>query len=163
MHAGVRAARGTLSVRCSVDASRRASPARGDGQFSRHRATSLAVTSACWSGHEGDHRAGRGRTRRPHSRRHRHRRSPLPDGGSPHLAHRHPHHHRRHLYTGNLWLDGPGIDGAGDPYRESACTDLDAADGDFDALPGQDTAVCSNDVVQVITTADGTYEGRSVR
>ncbi|MFI0829564.1 SSI family serine proteinase inhibitor [Streptomyces roseolus] len=66
-------------------------------------------------------------------------------------------------YTGNLWLDCLGIEDAGHPYRESACTDLDAADGDFDALPGQDTAVCSNDVVRVVTTADGTYEGRSVR
>ena len=66
-------------------------------------------------------------------------------------------------YTGNLWLDCPGIEGAGRPYRESACTDLDAADGDLDALPGQDTAVCSNDVVRVVTTVDGTYEGRSVR
>ncbi|MFH9953726.1 SSI family serine proteinase inhibitor [Streptomyces roseolus] len=65
-------------------------------------------------------------------------------------------------YTGNLWLDCPGIQGAGHPHRESACTDLDAADGDLDALPGQDTAVCSNDVVRVVATAHGTYEGRSV-
>ncbi|MFH9958946.1 SSI family serine proteinase inhibitor [Streptomyces roseolus] len=65
-------------------------------------------------------------------------------------------------YTGNIWLDCPGTEGAGHPHRESACTDLDAADGDLDALPGRTEANCWVGISRVVATAHGTYEGRSV-
>ncbi|MFF6888599.1 SSI family serine proteinase inhibitor [Streptomyces sp. NPDC012421] len=64
--------------------------------------------------------------------------------------------------TGNLWLDCPGQEGVGHPHRESACTDVDAANGDFDQLPGTQTAFCSNETVAVTATAHGTAEGRPV-
>lgn len=65
-------------------------------------------------------------------------------------------------HTGNIWIDCPGIQGAGHPHRESACTDLDAADGNFDALPGRDEANCWAGITRVVATAHGTYEGRPV-
>ncbi|MFE5793933.1 SSI family serine proteinase inhibitor [Streptomyces sp. NPDC056503] len=64
--------------------------------------------------------------------------------------------------TGTIWLDCPGREGTGHPHRASACTDVDAADGDFDQLPGRDHALCSNDTVAVTATAQGTAEGRTV-
>ncbi|MER7623756.1 SSI family serine proteinase inhibitor [Streptomyces sp. NPDC126503] len=66
--------------------------------------------------------------------------------------------------TGEAWLVCPGQGNIGHhPHRESACTEVDTADGDFDALPGLGSAFCSNDVVGVVATAHGSYEGRPVR
>ncbi|MEU3402219.1 SSI family serine proteinase inhibitor [Streptomyces filamentosus] len=48
------------------------------------------------------------------------------------------------------------------PHREAACADITATDGDLDALPGQDTALCSNDAVEVTATAHGSVKGREV-
>ncbi|MFD5764268.1 SSI family serine proteinase inhibitor [Streptomyces sp. NPDC127049] len=62
--------------------------------------------------------------------------------------------------TGNIWLDCPGQEGVGHPHRESACIDVDAANGDFDQLPGTQSAFCSNETVAVTATAHGTAEGR---
>ncbi|MFB7341147.1 SSI family serine proteinase inhibitor [Streptomyces hydrogenans] len=64
--------------------------------------------------------------------------------------------------TGNVWLDCPGQAGVGHPHRESACTDLDYADGDFDALPGRSEANCWAGITRVVATAHGTSEGRPV-
>ncbi|GGY71554.1 hypothetical protein GCM10010363_61160 [Streptomyces omiyaensis] len=64
--------------------------------------------------------------------------------------------------TGNIWLDCPGREGTGRPHRASACTDLDAADGDFDRLPGREHALCSNDTIAVTATARGTAAGHTV-
>ncbi|MGE7384340.1 SSI family serine proteinase inhibitor [Streptomyces sp. NPDC004126] len=62
----------------------------------------------------------------------------------------------------SVWLDCPARRAPHHPNREAACADLAAADGDLDRLPGQETAVCSNDSSQVTVTADGTYAGRAV-
>ncbi|MER8034175.1 SSI family serine proteinase inhibitor [Streptomyces hydrogenans] len=65
--------------------------------------------------------------------------------------------------TGNLWLECPdGDGGAGHPHRASACADLAAAHGDLDALPGRQSALCSNDAVHVVATAHGRYGSRAV-
>ncbi|MFF6794352.1 SSI family serine proteinase inhibitor [Streptomyces filamentosus] len=64
--------------------------------------------------------------------------------------------------TGNIWLDCPGRPGPGHPHREAACADVTAAHGDLDALPGQDTAICSDDAVEVTATAHGSVKGRAV-
>ncbi|GAA3919255.1 hypothetical protein GCM10022244_30480 [Streptomyces gulbargensis] len=66
--------------------------------------------------------------------------------------------------TGDVRLVCPGRRSVGHhPHREAACAEVDAAHGDFDALPGLSSAVCSNDVLRVVATARGTYEGRPVR
>ncbi|MFE1558691.1 SSI family serine proteinase inhibitor [Streptomyces sp. NPDC058734] len=62
----------------------------------------------------------------------------------------------------SVWLDCPARRAPHHPNREAACADLAAADGDFDRLPGQETAYCSNDSSLVTVTADGTYAGREV-
>ncbi|GGV19181.1 hypothetical protein GCM10010275_71050 [Streptomyces litmocidini] len=62
-----------------------------------------------------------------------------------------------------VWLDCPGSGRPAHPHRAGACADLEAAAGDFDRLPGRDTAVCSNETVTITVTADGTYHGRAVR
>lgn len=48
------------------------------------------------------------------------------------------------------------------PYAARACAVLDAAGGDFDALPGQ-PGVCRAPYEPVITTARGEFEGRAVK
>ncbi|MFK3732407.1 SSI family serine proteinase inhibitor [Streptomyces sp. NPDC088090] len=63
--------------------------------------------------------------------------------------------------TDTVRLDCPGREGDGHPHRTSACADLAAADGDFDALPGRDTALCSDEAVEVVATAHGGYCGRA--
>lgn len=65
-------------------------------------------------------------------------------------------------HTGNIWIDCPGIQGTGHPQRESACTDLDYADGDFNRLPGRSEANCWAGITEVVATAHGVYEGREV-
>ncbi|GLX16523.1 MULTISPECIES: SSI family serine proteinase inhibitor [Streptomyces] len=62
----------------------------------------------------------------------------------------------------SVWLDCPAPGALPHPSREAACADLAAADGDFDRLPGRETAYCSNDSSLVVVTADGTYAGREV-
>ncbi|GAA3854265.1 hypothetical protein GCM10022243_19760 [Saccharothrix violaceirubra] len=48
------------------------------------------------------------------------------------------------------------------PHAESACADLDMAGGDFDNLPG-DQHPCTLEYDPVEATAEGTYQGNSVR
>ncbi|MFB7592259.1 SSI family serine proteinase inhibitor [Streptomyces sp. NPDC056169] len=63
---------------------------------------------------------------------------------------------------GFAWLDCPGAEGHNHPLAREACRDLHTAGGDFDRLPGQSTALCSNDSATVTVTARGTYGGREV-
>ncbi|MFD3659507.1 SSI family serine proteinase inhibitor [Streptomyces sp. NPDC058659] len=60
-------------------------------------------------------------------------------------------------------LDCPGSEGRNQPFAREACRDLRTADGDFDRLPGQSTAFCSNDSTAVTVTAHGTFRGREVQ
>ncbi|MFJ3881169.1 SSI family serine proteinase inhibitor [Streptomyces sp. NPDC090077] len=62
----------------------------------------------------------------------------------------------------SVLLDCPARPGPAHPHRAAACAELAAADGDFDRLPGQETALCSNDSSWVTATADGSYRGRAV-
>ncbi|AJF70309.1 SSI family serine proteinase inhibitor [Streptomyces vietnamensis] len=64
--------------------------------------------------------------------------------------------------VGVVWLDCPDSGRPAHPHRAEACADLEAAGGDFDRLPGRDTAVCSNEATPVTVTADGSYHGREV-
>ncbi|MFB7454148.1 SSI family serine proteinase inhibitor [Streptomyces sp. NPDC056194] len=64
--------------------------------------------------------------------------------------------------VGFIWLNCPGRPGQDHPRTREACTDLHTAHGDFTRLPGQDTAICSNDAGPVTVTAHGTYQGRQV-
>lgn len=67
------------------------------------------------------------------------------------------------VQNASVRLDCPAArPGPQHPNRASACADLAAADGDFDRLPGQETALCSNDSSLITVTADGTYGGREV-
>ncbi|WP_405861807.1 subtilase-type protease inhibitor [Streptomyces sp. NBC_00090] len=63
--------------------------------------------------------------------------------------------------TGFVFLNCPGKPGKDHPYTAEACADLHAAGGDFDRLPGRDSAYCSNEG-PVTVTADGAYKGRPV-
>ncbi|MEU6621884.1 SSI family serine proteinase inhibitor [Streptomyces litmocidini] len=64
--------------------------------------------------------------------------------------------------VGFIWLDCPGQSGQAHPRTREACADLHTAHGDFTRLPGQDTAICSNDAGPVTVTAHGIYQGRQV-
>ncbi|WP_329619139.1 SSI family serine proteinase inhibitor [Streptomyces sp. NBC_01255] len=64
---------------------------------------------------------------------------------------------------GFVRLDCPGSEGHDHPLTREACRDLRTADGDLDRLPGQSTAVCSNDSTAVTVTAHGTFRGREIR
>ncbi|MER5966813.1 SSI family serine proteinase inhibitor [Streptomyces sp. NPDC002057] len=63
---------------------------------------------------------------------------------------------------GFVWLDCPATDRPAHPHRAEACAALDAADGDFDRLPGQPGARCTAEHSPVTLSARGTYQGRSV-
>ncbi|MFJ3902890.1 SSI family serine proteinase inhibitor [Streptomyces sp. NPDC090025] len=64
--------------------------------------------------------------------------------------------------TSTLWLDCPGVKKPDHPHRDEACTDLDAADGDFDRLPGRPGTRCAAVQDPVSVTARGISEGRRV-
>ncbi|MFF0561352.1 SSI family serine proteinase inhibitor [Streptomyces sp. NPDC004266] len=64
--------------------------------------------------------------------------------------------------VGFVWLNCPGRSGQDHPRTREACADLRTAHGDFARLPGQATAICSNDGGRVTVTAHGIYQGRQV-
>ncbi|MFJ8298260.1 SSI family serine proteinase inhibitor [Streptomyces sp. NPDC094447] len=64
--------------------------------------------------------------------------------------------------VGFVWLDCPASGRPAHPHRAEACAALDAAGGDFDALPGEPDRSCTADHSPVTLSAQGTFRGRTV-
>ncbi|MFE5595746.1 SSI family serine proteinase inhibitor [Streptomyces sp. NPDC056549] len=76
-------------------------------------------------------------------------------------AHRRPHRGRDREPRDRL-LNCPGVEGKDHLYTAGVCVVVHAACGDFDRLPGTDSASCDHEG-PVTVTVDGTCRGREIR
>lgn len=53
-------------------------------------------------------------------------------------------------------------DGGDHPSADAACAEIEAADGDLSALPGEPSLLCTFEYNPVTVTATGTWRGRTV-